>query len=159
MERSDDMQFSQTKEIAKSIGQSHLLKYFDNLSLLQKKSLSEQIKALNLITFQEQKDLLKITQNASIDHFAPFNDYTKAGNSSDFSYGKLIIASGQVGCLIVAGGQGTRLKIDGPKGDVPCYFSEKKDFVSASLRKNSGSRQASWPPFNACDYDFSCQSQ
>ena len=37
----------------------------------------------------------------------------------DESLGNALIAQGKVGCLIVAGGQGTRLKFDGPKGLYP----------------------------------------
>lgn len=64
-----------------------------------------------------------------------FNDYSYAGNKNDFELGKKLITEGKVGCLLIAGGQGTRLRFDGPKGLFPVtpikhkslfqYFAEK----------------------------------
>lgn len=46
----------------------------------------------------------------------PFTDAPKVGSEEDRSLGQKWLAEGRVGCLVVAGGQGTRLGFEGPKG-------------------------------------------
>lgn len=51
-----------------------------------------------------------------------------SGNARDYHQGEELIKQGKVGCLILAGGQGTRLKVEGPKGTVAVTPSGKSLF-------------------------------
>lgn len=54
-----------------------------------------------------------------MDKLQPCLDYAESGNLEDYRLGKQRISEGKVGCMIVAGGQGTRLGFEGPKGMFP----------------------------------------
>lgn len=48
----------------------------------------------------------------------PFSEFDRAGSKSDYTLGKTLIAEGKVACVILAGGQGSRMKLKIPKGMV-----------------------------------------
>ncbi len=56
----------------------------------------------------------------------PLTQYDHAGSRRDQEFGQQRIAQGKVGCIILAGGQGTRLECSGPKGAVPISLIQKK---------------------------------
>lgn len=49
----------------------------------------------------------------------PLQEVQQAGSEEDLIAGQKLIADGCVGCIIVAGGEGTRLGFNGPKGMFP----------------------------------------
>jgi len=51
----------------------------------------------------------------------------KAGNLDDISLGRALISSGKVGCIVLAGGDGSRLGWDGPKGTFPLSLVKQKN--------------------------------
>lgn len=102
----------------KSIGQEHLLKYWDSLSKNQRELLLHEILHLDVHQFLLQQRLLqeKALNSALIE---PVSDWIDKGNSADLVLGKKLIAEGKVAALLIAGGQGTRLGFKGPKGLYP----------------------------------------
>lgn len=54
------------------------------------------------------------------------NDYVKAGNPDDIALGRALISSGKVGCIVLAGGDGSRLGWEGPKGTYPISLVKQK---------------------------------
>jgi len=52
--------------------------------------------------------------------------YTESGNPDDIALGRALIASGKVGCIVLAGGDGSRLGWDGPKGTFPLSLVKQK---------------------------------
>lgn len=50
----------------------------------------------------------------------------KAGNPDDIVLGRALIAAGKVGCIVLAGGDGSRLGWDGPKGTFPVSLVKGK---------------------------------
>ncbi|NGX39872.1 MAG: putative uridylyltransferase [Chlamydiae bacterium] len=50
----------------------------------------------------------------------------KAGDPDAISLGRALIASGRVGCIVLAGGDGSRLGWDGPKGTFPLSLVKQK---------------------------------
>ncbi|MBN2064279.1 MAG: UDPGP type 1 family protein, partial [Sedimentisphaerales bacterium] len=109
-------------------GQSHLLQFIEELDQEQKVSLIEQIEALDFDMLQELIDTY-VKQEPQIklpsEILPPFVYPRKA--PADMTeryqkalvYGERAIAENKVACFTVAGGMGTRLNFDGPKGNVP----------------------------------------
>jgi UDP-N-acetylglucosamine/UDP-N-acetylgalactosamine diphosphorylase len=74
---------------------------------------------------------------------SPLNHYSQAGNFENQLKGRQLISKGQAGCLLIAGGQGTRLKFDGPKGMFPVTLIKKKSLFQLFAEKTlAAGRQA-----------------
>lgn len=109
------MQYSDAMDKLKKAGQEHLLHFFNELSSEQKKSLLHQIEKIDLATFKKQQELILQVKKP----LKKFNTLTKVINYKDVNdeaEAKKLLSEGLYGCLLVAGGQGSRLQFDGPKG-------------------------------------------
>ncbi|MFA5553370.1 MAG: UDPGP type 1 family protein [Phycisphaerae bacterium] len=119
--------FNTAKNLLEKHNQSQLLKFWEDLDSAEKQSLVVQISELDFDLIDEWiENLVKKAPCAAKDsdlNPAPFyaavpttekqqNYYEKA-----WFHGKKLISEGKVAAFIVAGGQGTRLGFDGPKGD------------------------------------------
>ena len=101
-------------------GQQHVLRWFDELPEEGKQRLLSQIAALDL-------QWLERVQAAEVEahgqgQIAPCEDVVRAGDpreSEALKVGREALEAGRVGALVVAGGQGSRLGFDGPKGAYP----------------------------------------
>lgn len=51
--------------------------------------------------------------------FEPLTEYALPGDEEERKFGERLLAEGKAGCLLVAGGQGSRLGFEGPKGTFP----------------------------------------
>jgi UDP-N-acetylglucosamine/UDP-N-acetylgalactosamine diphosphorylase len=132
------------------IGQEQLLQHWDALSAVEKKNLSQQIEALDIATFNDQRKQMKESDSLPGQGISPFLNYQKSGSLQDIDIGRKAIAAGQVGCLIVAGGQGTRLNYTGPKGLFPVTVIKNKSlFQLVSERVLAAGVQANRPLFMA----------
>jgi len=111
-------------------GQGHLLRFHDTLSERERRALLEQIAALDLASIPELvaryvkgKPGLEV-DTASLEP-APYYprdpaDRNRAWDRARFrKLGEELIGAGKVAAFTVAGGQGTRLGHDGPKGTFP----------------------------------------
>lgn len=121
-------------ENMRSTGQEHLFHLLDKLTLTQKSELYKAVAELDLNTLKQQQNLLLHSpkNNTSIE---PFNEVSLAGNISDEKRGKTLISMGKVGCLLVAGGEGTRLGFELPKGMVPVSKIKQKSLFQIFAEK------------------------
>lgn len=101
------------------IGQEHLLAHWDQLPADRQQHLANQIIHLDRDLFLTQQKLLKSPPPCPYPHLSPFTDFSLAGNHEDRLHGQRLLSQGVMGCMIMAGGQGTRLRFDGPKGMFP----------------------------------------
>lgn len=117
-----------TRKLLKKHGQSHLLGYWEQLDDGQKQELLAQIQGLDLAKIDGWAENFTKTDSAAmcIDFSpAPFYSAVPVGAEQQRHYrqaietGRKAIAAGKVAAFVVAGGQGTRLGFEGPKGDFP----------------------------------------
>jgi UDP-N-acetylglucosamine/UDP-N-acetylgalactosamine diphosphorylase len=107
-------------------GQSHLLVFYDELSDRQRTMLLEQLAAIDFDQMddliaryakrgpvQELKDRI---QPPPIVPAKPASAGEQAEHQAARKRGQELLAAGKVAALVVAGGQGTRLGFEGPKG-------------------------------------------
>ena len=98
-------------------GQEHLLQYYDELGEGEKENLLAQIEALDLSLLDLIKDGVREVPKGKL---APLGAVTLAEiaekKDSYEATGIQAIQAGKVGAVLLAGGQGTRLGLDKPKG-------------------------------------------
>ncbi len=140
------MNKTEAREKLKAVHQEHLLHNYDTLPQEYQVQLLSQIENLNLETLREQQDLLKHPSTIEIEQIDAYRDYAHNGTEEDEALGKSIISEGKVGCLLIAGGQGTRLRFDGPKGMFPVTRIKHKSLFQLFAEKTlAASKQANFP--------------
>jgi len=117
------------QELLKKHNQSHLLAFWEQLSPTQRQDLLAQIEKLDFSKIDGWvANFVKNPTPAAIsEDFAPACSYSPAptdevethkyNNARELA--NRLISAGKVAAFVVAGGQGTRLGFDGPKGDFP----------------------------------------
>ncbi|MBN9377577.1 MAG: hypothetical protein BGO14_10810 [Chlamydiales bacterium 38-26] len=129
------MQYEAAYSKLESIGQTQLLDYWQSLNAEEKDTLLSQIENLDIELFLKQKAILQhppVNLSAS---FEPFEDFKSCGSAADEKLGKELIHQGKMACLIVAGGQATRLNLQGPKGLYPISNIRNKSLFQIFAEK------------------------
>ena len=122
--------FEQTRKELERCGQQHLLKFWDDLSDSERADLIGQIRDLDLDQIPDwAENLVRNTPEAAVHRLdfspapayspEPADDEQRCKYKEAIELGKKQISAGKVGAFVVAGGQGTRLGFDGPKGNYP----------------------------------------
>ncbi len=117
------------KNVLKKHRQSHLLAFWDQLDTAQRQHLLSQIRQLDLAKIDcWVADYVKKPSSEAISSDllpAPYYSFKPSDNEQKRKYteavelGRDLIRHRKVAAFVVAGGQGTRLGFDGPKGDFP----------------------------------------
>ena len=117
MRKESIMTYEEALQYLTAHGQAHLLRYYDTLTPPQQTHLLNQIAELHLERPQFQ-DRSALTQKRG--HFAPLGALTLeeiAKKQEEYrSIGIRAIQEAKVGAVLLAGGQGSRLGFDHPKG-------------------------------------------
>jgi UDP-N-acetylglucosamine/UDP-N-acetylgalactosamine diphosphorylase len=123
------MDLTATKRQWESAGQGHVFRFFDQLTAEQKQKLGEQLaqfdpEHLNELAseYVKRKPDIKIPSDIK-----PVQAYPREPQTSEQRKlyedarrrGHDLLSQGKVAAFLVAGGQGTRLGYDGPKGEYP----------------------------------------
>ncbi len=72
---------------------------------------------------------------APVHTLEPFTDYLEWGNPSFKVEGKKLVKAGKVALVVLAGGQGSRLRYDGPKGCYPITLIKRKSLFQFLAEK------------------------
>ena len=113
------------KKKALSFGQQHIFRFWDELNDRQKQQLLNQIETINfdLMVILKEKYLKQSKSSLASSDLEPTDIIpipTTAQQIARAEQAKLVgeqlLKKGKVGAILVAGGQGTRLGFDGPKG-------------------------------------------
>lgn len=111
------MDISIVKKKLEKYGQTHLLKYFDELTEDEKNELLTQIDETDFSMVELCADGGKSVKKGSITPLSVMQLSEIEGNKElYFNAGVSAIKSGKVGAVLLAGGMGTRLGSDAPKG-------------------------------------------
>jgi UDP-N-acetylglucosamine/UDP-N-acetylgalactosamine diphosphorylase len=123
-----DERFTQARQTLDAVGQAHVLKHYDSLDDGQRASLLSEIEGVDwpevarlIETHVKQKPRFELPSNLEP---APWYPYEPTPELADRyqradALGEKLVAEGKVAAFTVAGGQGSRLGWDGPKGTFP----------------------------------------
>lgn len=111
------MTFEQAQAKCKEYGQEHVLKYYEELSAEQQQALLAQIDATDMSILAACHNKEEIAKKGVITPLAAMELSEIEANKESFTAtGIEAIRAGKVGAVLLAGGMGTRLGSDNPKG-------------------------------------------
>ncbi|MDZ7814463.1 MAG: UTP--glucose-1-phosphate uridylyltransferase [Planctomycetota bacterium] len=138
----DKMELEQLKAYYEEHGQGHV---FDHIGELAVPARSEFLKQLRSIDLDKVDSLVEKyrTRKEETDHElrpaetvgAPTNDQERAERRKARNRGEELLRAGKVAAFLVAGGQGTRLGLPGPKGTFPIYPITGKSLFEVFAQK------------------------
>lgn len=111
------MNYEEAKSKLEKYGQSHILRYYEELSETEKMQLLDQIDAtdMEVLSLCEHKN--ELGKKGIITPLAAMQlDEIETNKEEYFNLGCKAIKDGKVGAVLLAGGMGTRLGSDDPKG-------------------------------------------
>jgi len=117
-----DLTCTSARRILDEHGQGHVLQFWDELDERGQAELLAQIAALDFENIEHMSSLLaKRGAKSELLNFEPAAVVALSESEKEEarSAGEDLLSAGRVGVLLVAGGQGTRLGFDGPKGAFP----------------------------------------
>jgi UDP-N-acetylglucosamine/UDP-N-acetylgalactosamine diphosphorylase len=119
-------------------GQEHVLRFWDGLHGFQKDALLSQVSALDFASLARMREMLgqREAVRAPLETLPaqvvqPSASEREAARRS----GEASLRKGEVGVILVAGGQGSRLGFDGPKGMFPLAPITRATLFEIHLRK------------------------
>ena len=123
------MDFTELESHLKKYSQEHLLRFWNDLDATERNAFAAELGAIDFASLTELigEYVAKQPENALPSPLAPapYFPLKPADAAMEELYcraraeGKALLARGEVACITVAGGQGTRLGFDGPKGSYP----------------------------------------
>ena len=113
----NEMNYEQALEKLSDCGQEHVMKYYEELSAEEKELLLAQIGDTDFSVIASVKDKRGAAQKGKITPLAAMQLKEIREKEAEFkSVGLEAIRAGKVGAVLLAGGMGTRLGSDDPKG-------------------------------------------
>jgi UDP-N-acetylglucosamine/UDP-N-acetylgalactosamine diphosphorylase len=112
------MTFEQAKQVLEKHGQGHVLRFWERLDAGARARLLAQVADIDFDEVARMKRMLK-SKAGPLSHAprpAPVVKWTKRTYAEAFAMGGEQLRKGRVAVLLVAGGQGSRLGYEGPKG-------------------------------------------
>ena len=120
-----ELTFDQALSVLTQHGPNHVLQFWDQLSATERSTLLAQVAAIDFDVLARMADELKTHLTATPDASvatavpAPVVDPDADSRASAAASGEAALRDGRIAALLVAGGQGSRLGFEGPKGAYP----------------------------------------
>ncbi len=105
------------------LDQNHLKEGWNELKAEEKKQFLEQLEAFPPSLLKEQREFSIPTAPSDL---TDWKDYSSSVSKEEKEYGTKLLQEGAFACLILAGGQGSRLGEAMPKGTIPLTGIKKK---------------------------------
>lgn len=123
-------------------GQEHLLRFWDELNDAEKAALTAQIDTIDLPLMKRLTEtwIFSEPEAEAFEEIRPVPTIPQVDSAREdaraaLAAGEEALRNGRVGLLLVAGGQGTRLGFDGPKGAYPIGPLSKDSLFAAHANK------------------------
>lgn len=114
------MTYDEAQKALTENGQAHVLAFWDKLTGDEQAALLAQIATLDFAAIGRMQTILETAHQAAAKAApfepAPVEVLEGTARQTYFERGEALLRAGKVGVLLVAGGQGSRLGFDGPKG-------------------------------------------
>lgn len=111
------MTYEAAKLKCEKYGQEHVLKYYDELSLAEQEALLTQIEETDMSILEKCKNMEELAKKGEISPLAAMElSEIEANRESFTATGIKAIQDGKIAAVLLAGGMGTRLGSDDPKG-------------------------------------------
>lgn len=111
------MTFEEAKQKCEKAGQGHLLAYFDKLTGEEQVNLLDQIEKMDITLLDLLKKDSKEVEKGVLEPLGAVTlEEIQQEKEEYLQLGTKAIQAGKVGAVLLAGGQGTRLGLDKPKG-------------------------------------------
>lgn len=111
------MTLEQAKDKLEKFGQQHLLAYYDELDKSAQEALLEQIQSADMSVVRQIADKESLNKKGLIEPLAAMElDEIEANKNSFYKTGIEALRAGKLAAVLLAGGMGTRLGSDAPKG-------------------------------------------
>jgi len=130
--------------ILKKYGQEHLLNNYDNLDDSHKKKLLDEIENIDFELVNSLYDSTKKELKHQDDKITPIEYLDKYKLNEEYKYyeniGKKAVKEGKLAAVTMAGGQGTRLGHNGPKGTFDIGLSSHKslfELISDGIKEEA----------------------
>lgn len=107
------------KEKLVRLEQTHLLRGWEGLSPCQQHYFLRQVAQID-------EELFRLQRTPPEFKLPPATPYTKPAQEGDSASGLKLLQEGRCGCLVLAGGMGSRLRFSGPKGCCPITPAKQK---------------------------------
>lgn len=131
------MSYKLAEEKLSLIRQTHVLRFWQTLNQDQKTFLTRQVQDLNIDCFIEQQNLIHSVRAIKHPEYGSFRKFSLAGSVDHFNRGNALFAQGLAACVLVAGGQATRLQFSGPKGLFPVSVVKGKSLFQIFAEKTA----------------------
>lgn len=131
-------------------GQDHIFKWWESLSNASRQRLIDQIRSID---FEQVRHFQRLLEHQAVKktpvHMEPpetvplpFDETSRLARTEAGEVGEQAIRNGRTGIFTVAGGQGTRLGYNGPKGSFPCSPITQKSLFELQAERILANRQA-----------------
>lgn len=111
------MTYETAKQKCETYGQEHVLKYYGELSAAEQEALLTQIEETDMSILEKCKNMEELAKKGEISPLAAMELSEIEANKESFTAtGIKAIQEGKIAAVLLAGGMGTRLGSDDPKG-------------------------------------------
>lgn len=117
-------------------GHPQLFRFWSQLTLEQQSQLLNQLNSISPELLKKQRSLIESSpQELQELAYEAVDEFTFSGDLDHRQYGQELIEQGLLGCLLLAGGHGTRLQSSGPKGTYPISNIKHKSLFQLCAEK------------------------